>query len=167
MTEDKVLILNEKQIQQKIQRIAHEIHENHYKESELVLIGIKDSGLVIAKRLKKLIEKTSEINISLESIELNKKKPLSEPILYSGDISALEKKAVVLIDDVLNSGRTLMYVVKHLLDHPVKSIKTVILVDRYHRAFPVRADIVGLTLSTNIKEHVYVDFSKPEAVYLA
>lgn len=166
MTEDKLLVLNEKQIHQKIQRIAHEIYENHYKEKELVIVGIKDSGLIMAERLTKLIEEISEIKVSLHSIELHKDKPIENPIVFSGDQNSLKNKAVIIVDDVLNSGRTLIHVVKYLLDKPVKSLKTVVLVDRFHRKFPVRADIVGMTLSTNIKEHVSVDFKKPEAVYL-
>jgi len=166
MTEERLLVLNETQIKQKIQRIAHEIHENYYKEKELIIVGIKPSGLVIAKRLKKHLESISEISITLHSVSLNKDKPASEPIIFSGNDSSLKNKSVVLVDDVLNSGRTLIHVVKFLLDHPIKNMKTVVLVDRFHRKFPVRADIVGLTLSTNLKEHVSVDFNKPETVYL-
>ncbi|MFK7756475.1 MAG: phosphoribosyltransferase family protein [Flavobacteriales bacterium] len=166
-TEDKVLVLNEKQIKQKIQRIAHEIYENHYKEKEIVIVGIKDSGLILANRLKKLIEKISDISVTLYSLELHKDKPTSNPIIFSGETEDLKNKAVLVIDDVLNSGRTLIHVVKYLLDYPVKTMKTVVLVDRFHRKFPIKADIVGMTLSTNMKEHVSVDFTKPEAVYLA
>ncbi len=166
MSEEKVLILNQKQIKQKVQRIAHEIYENHYKEKELVIVGIKDCGLIMAKRLKKILEEISDIDITLYSISLHKDKPTTEPMKFSGNTSDLTNKAVLVVDDVLNSGRTLIHVVKFLLDYPLKSMKTVVLVDRYHRKFPVRADIVGLTLSTNLKEHVSVDFSKPEGVYL-
>ena len=166
MAEDKVLILNQKQIGQKTERIAHEIYENHYKENELIIVGIKSNGLVFSKRLKKLIESISDLTVTLHSIELHKDKPTENPIHFSGDTAALKNKAVIVVDDVLNSGRTLVYAVKYLLDYPVKSMKTVVLVDRFHRRFPVRADIVGLTLSTNLKEHISVDFSKPEGVYL-
>lgn len=166
MTEDKVLILNQKQIKQKTQRIAHEIYENHYQEKEITIVGIKSSGLVFAKRLKKLIESISEITVNLHSLELDKDKPTENPIKFSGEPKELKNKAVIVVDDVLNSGRTLVHAVKFLLDYPVKSMKTVVLVDRFHRRFPVRADIVGLTLSTNLKEHISVDFSKPEGVYL-
>ncbi len=166
MTDDKLLVLTEKQIQQKIQRIAHEIYENHYQEKELVIVGIKNRGLIMAERLKELIDSISEINTTLFGIELHKDKPTTNTIVFSGDLASLKNKAVIVVDDVLNSGRTLIHVVKFLLDYPLKSMKTVVLVDRFHRKFPVRADIVGLTLSTNMKEHVSVDFTKPEAVYL-
>lgn len=166
MTDDKLLVLTEKQIKQKIQRIAHEIYENHYQEKELVIVGIKNRGLIMAERLKELIDSISEINTTLFGIELHKDKPTTNPIVFSGDLASLKNKAVIVVDDVLNSGRTLIHVVKFLLDYPLKSMKTVVLVDRFHRKFPVRADIVGLTLSTNMKEHVSVDFTKPEAVYL-
>ncbi len=147
--------------------MAHEIHENNYKEKELIIVGVVGRGNEVAARLGKLLTSITEISISVESIELSKEKPLSGEINYSGELKALKGKSVVLVDDVLNSGRTLIYAAKHLLDADPKNLSTATLIDRFHRRFPIRADYVGLTLSTNLKEHVAVEMEKgKEAVYL-
>lgn len=167
MTKEPTLLLNAKQISQKLIRMAHEIHENHYKEKELVLIGVEGRGSQLTTRLCKLLSEISELTIHQEEIRLNKDKPLSEPLVYSGELKALKGKSIVLIDDVLNSGKTLMYASRYLLEVDVKSLTIATLVDRFHRKFPIRPDIVGLTLSTNLREHVTVQLGKgKEAVYL-
>jgi pyrimidine operon attenuation protein/uracil phosphoribosyltransferase len=167
MSKEQTLILNSRQIKQKLVRMAHEIHEQHYKEKELILVGVQGRGIQMAKRLFDLLSEVSELSLKLEEITIQKEKPLSEDIQFSGELKSLRGKSVVLIDDVLNSGKTLMYAARFLLDVDVKSLTTATLVDRYHRKFPIRADIVGLTLSTNLREHVSVDFTKgKEAVFL-
>ena len=167
MTKEPTLILNAKQINQKLIRMAHEIHENHYKEKDLVLIGIEGRGSQLTTRLCKLLSDISDLTLYQEEIRLNKDKPLSEPLVYSGELKALKGKPIVLIDDVLNSCKTLMYASRFLLDVDVKSLAIATLVDRIHRKFPIRPDIVGLTLSTNLREHVTVHLNKgKEAVYL-
>ena len=167
MTRDRSLILNSKQISQKLMRMAHEIHENNYKEKELIIVGVVGRGNEVAARLGKLLTSITEISISVESIELRKERTLSGEINYSGELKALKGRSVVLVDDVLNSGRTLIYAAKHLLDADPKNLSTATLIDRFHRRFPIRADYVGLTLSTNLKEHVAVEMEKgKEAVYL-
>jgi pyrimidine operon attenuation protein/uracil phosphoribosyltransferase len=167
MTKEPTLILNARQINQKLVRMAHEIHENHYKEKELVLVGIEGRGSQLANRLSKLLQEISEITIGFEEIKLNKEKPLSEPLSYSGEIKSLKGKSVILVDDVLNSGKTLMYASRFLLEVDLKSLTIATLVDRFHRKFPIRPDIVGITLSTNLREHVSVNLNKgKEAVYL-
>jgi len=167
MTKERALILNARQIEQKLTRMAHEIHENHYKEKELILVGIEGRGSDMAKRLLKILSSICEIQISFETISLNKDKPLSAEIRYSGESKALKGKHVVLVDDVLNSGRTLIYASRFLLETDLKGLAIATLVDRFHRKFPIRPDYVGLTLSTNLREHVSVDLTKgKEAVYL-
>lgn len=167
MSKERALILNARQIDQKLTRMAHEIHENHYKEKELILVGIEGRGSDMAKRLQKRLSAVCEIQITLETVSLNKDKPLSSDILFSGDLKTLKGKYVVLIDDVINSGRTLIYASRFLLDSDLKGLSIATLVDRFHRKFPIRADYVGLTLSTNLREHVSVELGKgKEAVYL-
>ncbi len=147
--------------------MAHEIHENHYKEKELVLVGIEGRGSQLATRLCKHLAEISELTLQQEEIRLNKDKPLSEPLQYTGEIKSLKGKSVILVDDVLNSGKTLMYASRYLLDVDVKSLAIATLVDRFHRKFPIRPDIVGLTLSTNLREHVSVNLTKgKETVFL-
>jgi len=167
MSKEKSLILDARQIAQKLMRIAHEIHENNYKEKELILVGITGRGSEVAERLGKLLSSISDIPVSVQHIELNKEKPLSGDISYTGELRSLKGKSVILVDDVLNSGRTLIYAAKHLLDAEPKNLATATLVDRFHRKFPIRADYVGLTLSTNLKEHIAVEMDKgKESVYL-
>ena len=152
MPKEKTLILESKQIGQKLTRMAHEIHENNYLEKERLFSALKSIA-------------TCEVN--LYQIEINKDKPLSSDVKFNGDIKLLKGKSVILIDDVLNSGRTLIYAAKYLLDAEPRSQATATLVDRFHRRFPVRADYVGLTLSTKLKEHISVEMEKgKEAVYL-
>jgi pyrimidine operon attenuation protein/uracil phosphoribosyltransferase len=167
MAKERTQIMSATQIQQKLTRMAHEIYENYYQEKELTLIGIEGRGKEVAKRLSEILSSISAISVKLEFIELNKDKPLSGAISYTGETKNLKGKAIILVDDVLNSGRTLIYAAKHLLDAEPKSMTTAVLVDRFHRRFPIRADYVGLTLSTNLKEHIEVVMGgEDEAVYL-
>ncbi len=167
MDRERSLILDTKQIAQKLMRIAHEIHENNYKEKELIVVGVAGRGSEVASRIGALLSSISEIAVVVEEITLNKENPLNNAVTYSGELKSLKGKSVVLVDDVLNSGRTLIYAAKFLLDAEPKNLATAALVDRFHRKFPVRADYVGLTLSTNLKEHISVEMLKgKEAVYL-
>jgi pyrimidine operon attenuation protein/uracil phosphoribosyltransferase len=168
MSEKKVLILNQKQIQQKIERIAYQILEDNLEEKELVVAGILNRGFTVAQRLKKVLEKISSIKVTLMSIELDKD---SHHLQATADVplNEVENQAVILVDDVLNSGRTLVYGLGYFLNIPLKKIRTVILVDRSHRRFPVAPDYTGLQLATVSKEHVLVVLDSPgeeDAVYL-
>lgn len=164
MEKTKTLILTKQQVEQKLNRMAHEIYEYHCDDKELVIIGIADRGTILAKRLKKILDKISDLKIELIDFQIDKKNPNQ-----STDLSqhSLKNKVVLLVDDVLNTGKTLIYSVKYILDQDVKQLKTVILVNRRHRNFPIRADYVGLTLSTTLKEHIDVVLdTKEEGVYL-
>jgi pyrimidine operon attenuation protein / uracil phosphoribosyltransferase len=168
MNKNQSLILTALQIEQKVVRMAHEIHEHNHKEKEIILIGITGRGMELAERIHHQLCQITSIPITLESITLDKDQPLGTSPMYSGQNSSLKNKTVILIDDVLNSGRTLIFATKYLLNTEPKSLAIATLVDRYHRRFPIRANYVGLTLSTNLKEHVTVVLDKGmEAVYLA
>ena len=164
----KVKILNTLQITQKINRLAFEVYENNFSEKELLIVGIDGNGYKVAGLLAEKLKKISSLKIALGKIKLDKNKPWEGRPSVDFDEKAIVNKAIILVDDVLNSGKTLMYAVKLFLDKPVKKINTVILVDRSHTRFPVKADYVGLTLSTSLQEHIEADFSKKEkeAVYL-
>lgn len=165
---EKVKILDTLQIRQKINRLAFEVYENNFSEKELLVVGIEGNGYKVAQQVSEKLKTISPLKINLGKITVNKDKPWEgEPKV---DFSEKEfvNKTIILVDDVLNSGKTLMYAVKLFLDKPVKKINTVVLVDRSHTRFPVKADYVGLTLSTTLQEHIEADFSKKnkEAVYL-
>lgn len=163
---ERTIILNKKQISQKITRIAHEIYENNFQEKSICVMGIHGDGYLLAERISKSLKKIADFDIEIFKIEMDKKKPLSSGLNVNIEPTDVKNKVVILIDDVLNSGKTLVYATKFLLDYNVKSIQTVCLVDRKHRKFPIRADFVGLTLSTTLQEHINVELGKNDVVFL-
>jgi pyrimidine operon attenuation protein / uracil phosphoribosyltransferase len=152
------IILNNKEIQHKIKRIAYQIYESNVDETLLILAGISKNGFTFAKRLKEVLEEISPIKIELCEVTIDKKNPL-KGVKTSIPATAYENRSIVLIDDVLNSGTTLIYGVKHFLDVPLKLFRTAVLVDRSHKKFPVKADFKGISLSTSLNETVKVHFS--------
>lgn len=153
------IILNNDQIQHKIRRIAYQIFESNVDEEHIILAGISKSGFIFAQRLKSVLEEISGMTVELCEVEVDKKDPLKE-IKTSLSPEAYQGKSIVLIDDVLNSGATLIYGVKHFLEVPLKQFKTAVLVDRSHKKFPVKADFKGISLSTSLNETVQVHFKK-------
>ena len=149
-------ILNSEQIRRKLERMARQILEEHYCEKEVVLLGVKKHGIEVAKRLESILNSIGKLQIQFESVELNKDAPLESDIKCSCDATAIKGKVVIVVDDVLNSGRTMIYAVKHVLDLEPKGVYTATLVDRIHRSFPVRADYCGLSLSTHVDQHISV-----------
>tara|TARA_B100000900_G_C20149421_1_gene541232 strand:+ start:95 stop:592 length:498 start_codon:yes stop_codon:yes gene_type:complete len=159
-------ILSAKQIQQKLNRIAWQIFESNYQESNIIIAGICGNGFVIAKRLASIIKEISDIDVLLTEIKINKNEPFNSLIKLSIKEKDYDGKVVILVDDVVNSGKTMIYGVKHFLNVPVKKINTTALIDRKHLRFPIRTDYAGLVLSTSIKEHVSVELGENEAVYV-
>ncbi|MGS2727812.1 phosphoribosyltransferase family protein [Psychroserpens sp. BH13MA-6] len=155
MSVSKNLILNHQEIQHKIRRIAYQIYESNVYEEDLILAGIESNGYVLAKKLKQNLEKISDLKPVLCKVVIDKKNPLS-PITTSLKKEAYTNKSIVLVDDVLNSGSTLIYGVKHFLDVPLKQFKTAVLVNRNHKKYPVKADFKGISLSTSLNEHVEI-----------
>lgn len=159
------IILNAMQIQQKTKRIAYQILEDHLNEDNLVLVGIQKSGYAFAQALVEELRTISSLQITLGSLRINKKNPL-EAVECSLKLSDVEGKSVVIVDDVLNSGATLIYAVKFFLEIPLKQLKTAVLVDRSHKKFPVKADYKGVSLSTSLNEMVQVKFGEHANVKL-
>lgn len=149
-------VLNQHQIAQKIIRISHEIIEDTYGTSELFIGGIVGNGEVFAQQLCELIKKNSAQQVHYFNIELDKENPLDKAIVCSVNPDQFVGKTVILVDDVINSGKTMQYAVMKILEKPVRSVKTVALVDRTHRRFPIKCNFVGLTLSTTLGERVDV-----------
>lgn len=153
------IILDSEQIENKIRRIAYQIYESNVDEKVLILAGISKSGFVFAQKLKKVLDKISDLDVVLCEVMVDKKHPL-KPVKTSLQSSDYTNKSIVLADDVLNSGATLIYGVKHFLDVPVSRFKTAVLVDRSHKKYPVKADFKGISLSTSLHEMVQVHFEK-------
>jgi len=167
-TEQQTIILTPIQIKRKLERIAYEILENNYQEKEIFFVGIRERGTKIAKKIAQVLGKISEIKVEVIRVELNKAAPLEDDIAFNKKAVEFDKKVVVLIDDVANTGRTMCYAIKPLLNYIPKKIEVAVLIDRDHKAFPITADYIGLTLSTSIQDHIYVDLdSGKEKVYLS
>ena len=156
---DKKKILNNLQIKKKIKRISLQIIESNNSEEEIIIAGIEKNGFIISKKISDEIENNSDIKVKLCKIIIDKKNPRKK-ISTSLILEDYHNKSMVLIDDVLNSGSTLIYAVRHFLDTDIKKIKTAVLVDRNHKKFPIKADFKGLSLSTSIQNHVEVVFDK-------
>jgi len=159
MQEINTIILDKKQIAHKIKRIAYQIYETNVDEKEVVIAGIMTNGFVLAKKLKIEVEKISPIKVILCEVIIDKKNP-TNPIKTSLKEEEYQNKSLLLVDDVLHSGTTLIYGVKHFLEVPLKQFKTAVLVDRNHKKYPVKADFKGISLSTSLNENVSVIFEK-------
>lgn len=151
----KNVILTSQEIEYKTRRIAYQIYETFADETEVVLAGIASNGYLFTKMLAEELEKISDMKVILCEVTINKDQPL-EQVRTSLTPQEYTNKALVLVDDVLNSGTTLIYGVKHFLDVPLKKFKTAVLVDRNHKQYPVKADFKGLSLSTSMREHIQV-----------
>lgn len=150
------VILNHHQIHQKITRLGHELLENCFEEEEVFIGGIQGNGLELAKMLANIISQNSDISVNSFEIRINKAEPWKDEITLNIDEKKLKKSFIILVDDVINSGKTMQYALVKFLEHPTKTIRTAVLVDRKHRRYPVKADIVGLSLSTTLKDRVEV-----------
>jgi pyrimidine operon attenuation protein/uracil phosphoribosyltransferase len=153
------VILDKKQIAHKIKRIAYQLYETNVDEKEVIIAGIMDNGFILAKKIKAEVEKISPINVVLCEVIIDKKNPTTE-IRTSLKKEEYKDKSLLLVDDVLHSGTTLIYGVKHFLEVPLKQFKTAVLVDRNHKKYPVKADFKGISLSTSLNENISVIFEK-------
>jgi len=160
MNEARTLLLNEKQVMHRIDRLAYQIYEDNSSEKEIILAGIMKSGFQLCEKIAASLVKISPLNVQVAEVYINKHSQLATDISISIGDDQLQGKVIILIDDVLNSGKTLMYALKPFLAADIKKIRTVVLIDRNHKRFPVAADFTGISLSTTLQEHVSVEFSK-------
>ena len=161
MKQSNTIILDKEQISNKLRRIAYQIYETNVNEKEVIIAGIFENGYLFAKKLKPIVEAISPIKVTLCKVNIDKKSP-TNPITTSLDQKEYKNKSILLVDDVLQSGTTLIYGVKHFLEVPLKQFKTAVLVDRNHKKYPVKADFKGISLSTSINENVSVVFKKDD-----
>lgn len=151
------IILTHQEIEHKIKRIAYQIYETFVEEESIVLAGIASNGYILAEKLAIVLNTISPIKVILCEVKIDKTN-LNSEITTSISKEEYQNKGIVLVDDVLNSGSTLMYGVKHFLDVPLKKFKTAVLVDRNHKKYPIKVDFKGISLSTSSHEHVSVVF---------
>lgn len=158
-------LLDKKQINFKISRLAIEIIEHHVNHEEVVLIGINKNGLQTAERLKVAIDQEKQpLKVSLAQIKLSPSAPLEQEIFFEGNIDNLNNKHIIIVDDVANTGRTTFYASKPLMSILPASIEVCVLIDRKHKTFPIHADYVGLTLATSLQNEIRVHYGKNERV---
>jgi pyrimidine operon attenuation protein/uracil phosphoribosyltransferase len=153
----KNIILSNQEIDHTIKRIAYQIYETFVDEQEIVIAGIASNGYIFAEKLATALENISNVQVTLCEVKTNKLNP-ELPIQTSLPKEDYTNKGLVLVDDVLSSGTTLIYAVRHFLDVPLKKFKTAVLVDRNHKKYPIKADFKGISLSTSLLEHVQVVF---------
>lgn len=166
MVAEKSLILDSAQVSQKIRRMAYEIYEHNFKEKTVVIAGIDGQGYALAKLLGKELESISPLTVKLVKVQLDKLAPQQSEVQLDCELKSLQKKSIILVDDVLNTGRTFAYGLKPFLDIEVKKIEIAVLVNRSHTLFPIHPQYTGYKLSTTIRDHVEVVLGKQTAVYL-
>lgn len=148
-----MLILDNTQIKQKIQRLAVEIVENNY-EHPIALVGVNNNGYRFGKLLLEAIHAYHPLDASLHQVRLNPREPHVHPIeLETGDLSG---KNIIIVDDVANTGRTLFYAASPLLRVMPPKLEVAVLIDRRHKNYPVHVRYVGLSLSTTLRQHIDV-----------
>lgn len=156
---DKKYILSAEVAGKKLRRMAMQVAEQNYNAKQLVLIGIKKSGSVIAEKISSYLKEIFKGEVIVLELSMDKKSPSEIKLNKQMDFNG---KTIVLIDDVANSGRTLLYALKPLLEQLPEKIQTLALVERTHKTFPVEVDYIGLSVSTTADEHIYVEVEKGE-----
>jgi pyrimidine operon attenuation protein / uracil phosphoribosyltransferase len=155
-------ILTDHQIRQKIRRLAIEIVENNFDEPGIILAGINQNGMFFARLLLEHLTAITSQNISLTSLKINPAAPLSAPIELGMPVADLHGKVIIIVDDVANTGRTIFYACKPLMETLPKRVEVAVLVDRTHKSFPVKVDYVGLSLATTLLEDIDVKIREVE-----
>lgn len=166
MMSQKNLVLEDAQVRQKIRRMAYEIFENNFDEKIIVLAGVEGQGYALAQLLEKELLSISPLQVITAKVMVDKEAPQKSDVSLDTNLDDLKKKVIVLIDDVLNTGRTLAYAMKPFLSIEVKKIEVAVLVNRSHPLFPVQPNYTGYELSTTLTDHVEVVLGKKSAVYL-
>jgi pyrimidine operon attenuation protein / uracil phosphoribosyltransferase len=145
----------------KLKRMAYEILENNINEEYIILAGIRESGSVVARNIQQLLSEISSVKTDLITITLDKHLPKDVRLSRQLDFN---NKVIIVIDDVANSGKTLLYALKPFLDYQPQKIQTLILVERSHKTFPIHPDYVGLSIATTLQEHIYVEVNSEEVL---
>ena len=165
-TKSKILNINE--INQKLKRLAWQVYEKNSAEKEIIVVGISERGLILAKELADHIHKISNIKTNISHLELDKDNPYNKEVSFNLKEKEYTNKVVILVDDVLNSGKTLMFATKHFLTTRLISLSVLVLVDRNHNRYPIKADYVGLSLATTLQEYINVELKGADkGVYLS
>jgi pyrimidine operon attenuation protein/uracil phosphoribosyltransferase len=160
----KTIILTKNQISQRINRIAYQVYEDNLNEQEIIVAGIAKSGYIFASKIAEAIKKISPLKIQLIEMIVEKHSSSGKEIKLPVDEKQLKDKVIILVDDVLNSGKTLMLSLRPFLKADVKKIRIAVLVNRNHPQYPVAPDFTGMSLATTLQEHVTVDFENGDEI---
>jgi pyrimidine operon attenuation protein/uracil phosphoribosyltransferase len=152
-------ILDKSVAAKKLKRMAYEILENNVNEEYIILAGIRESGSIVARNIQNILSEISKVKTDLITITLDKHQPKDVRLSQQLDFN---DKVIIVIDDVANSGKTLLYGLKPFLEFQPRKIQTLILVERSHKAFPIHPDYVGLSIATTLQEHIYVEVNNEE-----
>jgi pyrimidine operon attenuation protein / uracil phosphoribosyltransferase len=163
MASTKVQVLDEATIQRKLTRMAYEIVEQNFNQSTIILAGILNSGFTLASSLKSIIEAISQKTVHLIAVQIDKKNPTQCNIINNQKID-ITNNAIIIVDDVANSGRTLLYAIAPFLQNNITSLQVAVLVDRKHKSFPITPDFIGLSISTTLQEQIVVEINNQVAV---
>jgi pyrimidine operon attenuation protein/uracil phosphoribosyltransferase len=154
-------VLNKEAISRKMRRIALEIAEQNINENSLILAGIAGNGVIVAKSLEQELKKISSLKTESITIRLNKKDPLE--VSFDRTVE-LENRVIIIVDDVADTGRTMLYALKPFLNAHPKKIQTMVLVERSHKLFPIQTDYTGLSITTTLQEHISVETEGEEII---
>lgn len=150
----RTLILTPQQIELKLQRMAYQIWEQNVNQTDLYIIGIAENGCVLANLLAKKLETISPIKVHLIRLKIDKANPLNAlPTINEN----LNDQSVLLVDDVANSGKVLLYALRPVLQYLPSKISLAVLVDRKHKSYPINPGIVGQSISTTLQENISVE----------
>ena len=158
------VILNSNQIVQKIKRLSYELYENNLEEKKVILFGINSNGNILSNRIKKNLDNLFPVNIESYNLKVDVNNSTFNKLDLERD--SLNGKVVIIVDDVLNSGKTIAYSINLILPFFPKKIEVAVLVDRSHKNFPILAKYSGVKLNTTINEHVKIDFKKNKGYLL-
>lgn len=164
--EEKSVVLRESEIHQKIDRIAFQIYETTFEENIVYVGGISGNGFLLAERLVSRLNEISEQSIRLFQLTIDKDQPLKSQVKLSIADEDLSEATVILVDDVINSGRTMSYAVRKILEYEINVLKIATLVNRTHRRFPVHADFVGMDIASTLKDHIRVELDEKPMAFL-
>ncbi|NQV53806.1 MAG: phosphoribosyltransferase [Flavobacteriales bacterium] len=156
----KTIIMDDVRIERTLKRIAFQILENCYQEEEVTVIGIEPRGVWVAAQLIKNLGKISKMKVKKAAIDVDNLDEL-------GKLSAsIKGRSVVLVDDVVKSGDTMMRAASAISAQGPKVLITACLVDRKHRRFPIKSDLTGLSLATTLQEHIQLVIEPKPTIYL-
>lgn len=161
-----MIILEHEQIIRTIKRIAYQIYEQHVENTELIIAGIEEQGYFLATKIADELKQISPLNIVLASVSIDKEAPTEATTQISLDTAAIAGKSVVVVDDVLNTARTMVYAIYPFFKSGAATITTAVLADRNHKKFPVAANFTGISLATTLQQHITFDVNSDESMQL-